>query len=63
MITSCKTNVNSAENGTFQNISPHCLMEGADICCLILTPIWGKEIVNKSLPTNLKLADISLILP
>ena len=35
------TNLNSAKNGTFKNISTRCLTEVSDICSPISTQIWS----------------------
>ena len=56
------TNLNSVKNGTLQNTLTGCLKEVADIYSSILTQTWSiKTINNKPFPTNLKLADVTLL--
>ena len=52
--------LNSAKNGTFKNIPT--LKEVVDISSPILTQPWSNKIINKRFfPTNLKLANVTLV--
>ena len=56
------TNLNSAKNGTLQNVLTRCLKEVADIYSSVLTQTWSiKTVNNKPFQTNLKLADVTLL--
>ena len=50
------------KNGTSKGIPTRCLKEVSDICSPFLGQIWIYEIINKTLPTNLKLANATPVI-